>query len=101
MAHGGARSGAGRKKGAASKSNEEARRKAAESGETPLEYMLRVMRDETAETSRRDDMAKAAAPYQHAKLSSTEHTGKGGGPIQIARVVRTIVDPSNPADTDA
>jgi hypothetical protein len=33
------------------------------SGETPLEYMLRIMRDGAAESTRRDDMAKAAAPY--------------------------------------
>ena len=47
----------------------------AASGETPLEYMLRIMRDEAAESTRRDDMAKAAAPYLHPRLSSVEHTG--------------------------
>ena len=45
------------------------------SGETPLEYMLRIMRDEAAESTRRNDMAKAAAPYLHPRLSSVEHTG--------------------------
>ena len=45
-------------------------------GETPLEYMLRIMRDEAAESTRRDDMAKAAAPYLHPRLSSVEHTGE-------------------------
>ena len=44
-------------------------------GETPLEYMLRIMRDEAAESTRRDDMAKAAAPYLHPRLSCVEHTG--------------------------
>jgi hypothetical protein len=33
--------------------------------EYPLEYMLRVMRDPAASHARRDDMAKAAAPYLH------------------------------------
>jgi hypothetical protein len=47
----------------------------AASGETPLEYMLRIMRDEAAESTRRDDMAKAAAPYLHPRLSSIEHSG--------------------------
>jgi hypothetical protein len=47
----------------------------AASGETPLEYMLRIMRDEAAESTRRDDMAKTAAPYLHPRLSSVEHTG--------------------------
>lgn len=102
MARGGARRGAGRKKGSASRSNEEARRKAAQTGETPLDYMLRVMRDDKADGNRRDDMAKAAAPYIHAKLSNIEHGGAGGGPILIARVERTIVDPSAyPQDRDA
>lgn len=35
----------------------------------PLDYMLAVMRDRTAEWKRRDDMAKAAAPFCHAKVS--------------------------------
>ena len=47
------------------------------SGETPLEYMLRIMRDEAAKSTRRDDMAKAAAPL-HPRLSSVEHTGDTG-----------------------
>ena len=48
----------------------------AQSGETPLEYMIRVMRDEESEQPRRDDMAKAAAPYLHARLSSIEQSGE-------------------------
>jgi hypothetical protein len=80
---GGKRAGAGRKAGTANKSNEEARRKAAETGETPLEYMLRVMRDRSVDHDRRDKMAVAAAPYAHAKLASVEHTGADGGPLQI------------------
>ena len=38
-------------------------------GESPLSYMLRVMRDPTVEDPRRDEMARAAAPYIHAKIS--------------------------------
>lgn len=41
-------------------------------GITPLEYMLKILRDETADPLRRDDMAKAAAPYVHPRLSSIE-----------------------------
>lgn len=48
------------------------------SGETPLQYMLRVMRDDTQDAARRDDMARAAAPYVHAKLASAEVEHKGG-----------------------
>jgi len=38
-------------------------------GESPLSYMLRIMRDPTVEDPRRDEMARAAAPYVHAKIS--------------------------------
>jgi hypothetical protein len=34
--------------------------------------MLKILRDETADPLRRDDMAKAAAPYVHPRLSSIE-----------------------------
>lgn len=84
MAHGGPRKGAGRKPGTGNRSSEEARRKAAETGQTPLEYMLAVMRDDAADTHRRDDMAKAAAPYVHAKLQSTTLTGEVGLTINIS-----------------
>jgi hypothetical protein len=50
----------------------DSRSQAATGGETPLGYMLRVMRDSTADSARRDEMAKAAAPYIHAKLVATE-----------------------------
>jgi hypothetical protein len=72
MSHGGKRSGSGRKPGAATRANEEARAKAAEGGEMPLDYMLRVMREAETDIERRDDMAKAAAPYCHSKLAQTD-----------------------------
>lgn len=70
--HGGAREGAGRKRGAIRKATAAAQAKAAEGGILPLDFMLAVMRDETAKREERLDMAKAAAPYVHAKLSSVE-----------------------------
>jgi hypothetical protein len=45
---------------------------ASASDETPLQYMLRIMRDSRAAVGRRDNMAKAAAQYLHPKLVSTE-----------------------------
>jgi hypothetical protein len=42
-------------------------------GEMPLDYMLRVMRDPNAPAKRRDEMAKAAAPFLHSKLASIEN----------------------------
>src|SRR6476620_11724291 len=64
----------GRKKGSLNKVSSEMKVAIAASGETPLEYMLRVMRDTTADTHRRDDMAKAAAPYIHSRLASIEQS---------------------------
>jgi hypothetical protein len=61
----------------------EAKAAVEESGETPLEYMIRVMRDPKADARRRDAMAAAAAPYVHQRLSSTEHNGAGDGPVQV------------------
>jgi hypothetical protein len=37
--------------------------------------MIRVMRDSAVSIERRDDMAKAAAPYLHARLAAIEHQG--------------------------
>lgn len=53
-------------------------------GLTPLEYMLRVMRNGRSGHDRRDDMAKAAAPYMHPRLNAIQHTGKDGEPIRVA-----------------
>jgi hypothetical protein len=38
--------------------------------------MIRVMRDENAPVERRDEMAKAAAPYVHPRLAAIEHSGQ-------------------------
>lgn len=56
----------------------QARKKALEAGISPLDYMLKVMRNTNADPKRRDDMAKAAAPFVHAKLASVEHSGTIG-----------------------
>ena len=66
--HGGRRPGAGKKKGQKNKKTQQFLDQIASAGETPLDYMLRVMRDPGADESRRDDMAKAAAPYVHSKM---------------------------------
>src|SRR5262249_29800956 len=70
---GGARPGAGRKKGSLNRATAEARAAAAKTGELPLEYMLRIMRDPKASNTRRDEMARTAAPYLHARLSTTAY----------------------------
>ena len=97
--HGGKRDNSGRKRGAKSVVTEEAIRRAGE-GETPLEYMLRIMRDIDQPDDRRDRMAMGAAQYVHAK--GVEVTGANGGPVEtlneiIQRGVRS--DEGNPGSS--
>lgn len=80
---GGARQGAGRKRGSPNKATAERQAEVEASGDAPLDYMLSVLRDPMADVKRRDWAAEKAAPYVHPKLASVEHTGKGGGPIQV------------------
>lgn len=57
------------------------------SGITPLDWMLQVLRDPLEPNERRDDMAKAAAPYVHPKLATTTLKGDEDSPL-IVEVVR-------------
>ena len=81
--HGGKRPGAGRPTGTASRANEQVRQEAAATGELPLAYMLRIMRDRSQPVGRRDDMAKAAAPFCHSRFLSVEHSGEIARPTVI------------------
>lgn len=78
---GGKRPGAGRKPGSATRKTREMANKAAAEGLTPLEYLLMVLRDEGADPRERFEAAKAAAPFVHPRLASTEHSGKDGKPL--------------------
>lgn len=75
MARGGARPGAGRPPGSLNKKTQELAAKLMEEGLTPLEYMLREMRNESNDKMFRGDMAKSAAPYVHPKLANIEFKG--------------------------
>lgn len=107
---GGARKGAGRKPGSATKKTREIADKAAAEGITPLEVMLDNMRFAHSESSSllakllenpqvvpddfnslkellrfrgmAQEAAKDAAPYIHPRLAAIEHSGKDGGAIQ-------------------
>lgn len=96
MPRGGKREGAGRKKGAATRINEEARRAAHATGITPLEYMLGVLRDPSQPNDRRDDMAKAAAPYLHARLSNATVTVRKITELTEAEIEEFLGDDSRP-----
>lgn len=90
MARGGKREGAGRKPGTPNKTTQEQREAVAESGQTPLDYMLTVMRDLSMDDRRRDDMAKAAAPYVHAKLAAITHSGDAENPLSFSLQVAFV-----------
>ena len=82
----------GRQRGTPNRATAKREREIAKSGITPLEYMLKVMRDSKADAGRRDDMAKAAAPYVHPKLANMQHTGRNGGPIQTVDLTKLSGD---------
>jgi hypothetical protein len=63
----------GRRKGTPNRRTAEMRAEMTASGEMPLAYMMRIMRDPTTEPHRRDAMAKAAAPYVHPTLAAVAH----------------------------
>ena len=70
MPRGGYRPGAGRPKGAKNKKTLQKRaiqQRAADANLTPLEFMLRIMRDESEDPKIRAQMAYYAAPYVHPK----------------------------------
>lgn len=86
---GGARPGAGRKKGSPNRRTAELQRAVADSGITPLDYLLDVMRNSSDERMRMS-AAQAAAPYVHAKLSSVEVAGPGGGPVETVSRIELV-----------
>ncbi len=83
---------AGRKKGIPNKTNKLIREAAAKSGIMPLDYMLQVMRDDRQPSERRDDMAKAAAPYLHSKLQSITHSSDPKKPLIMIHRMMTPVE---------
>ncbi len=94
MARGGARLGAGRKKGSLTAKTRVVAEKAAATGLTPLEVMVKAMRRH-AKANRWDEaasIAKDAAPYMHPKLSAVAHTGPNGGPISTVDLTNVTDD---------
>ena len=70
--HGGKRAGAGRPPGARNIRSEETARQIQESGLTPLQFLMDIVRDDDAPRKERIECARAAAPFCHAKLSSID-----------------------------
>ena len=78
MPAGGKRPGSGRPKGSRNVKTQEQAKAIKESGLTPLDYMLSVMRDEGNELGVRLDAANKAAPYVHSKLATIDHKSSDG-----------------------
>lgn len=84
----------GRPHGSPNKASKEIRAKAAESGELPHEFALRVMRLGPGKTIMKheitwDDVKWAvitAAPFYAPKMSATQHSGPNNGPIPFAHI---------------
>jgi hypothetical protein len=89
--HGGKRSGAGRPSGAPNKATAEQRAAIVASGLAPLDYLLSVLRDESADPHERMEAAKSAAPYVHPRLASIEHGGKDDSPIELKEIKIRLV----------
>ena len=64
----------GRQKGTPNRATAAKAAEIAASGMTPLDYMISVMRDETATRPERLEAAAKAAPYVHPRLSAIEYT---------------------------
>ena len=103
MARGGKRKGAGRPKGGHDKVSAALRAKAAEAGELPHEFLLRLSRGGMIEHGAQEipvslemrfKAAINAAPFYAPKLANVtaEVSGPDGGAI-VTRIERVIVDP--------
>lgn len=81
--NGGARPGSGRKKGTANIKTREIADRAAAEGITPLEVMIRAMREayEAGGAIAAFPFAKDCAPFMHPRLATTQVTGVGGKDI--------------------
>ena len=60
-------------------------------GLMPLDYMLGILRDTNQTDQRRDDMAKAAAPYSHPRLSQVD--ASISGQLDVRTWLRDLGEP--------
>ena len=75
----------GRKAGSLNQLTVRLRQASLAAGETPLEYMLRLMRDSSQPAEVRGDMAKAAAPYIHPRKQAVDESRSGGITVIVNR----------------
>ena len=107
MARGGARVGAGRKKGSVTPKTQrkiDIIEMASREGMTPLEVLLKGMRDALAANNIKEACfyAKDAAPYVHPKLATVQHQGDDERPMAFRVLdVLTGVPRAGEDDEDA
>jgi hypothetical protein len=68
--------------------------------QSPLDYMLAVMRDPAADAARRDGMAKAAAPYCLSKAAAPDPADKDSGRGRRKSGNHMAVDPQDVSDPE-
>ena len=105
---GGRRPGSGRKRGSANVKTREMADRIIQSGVTPLEFMIAIMREPKPARRRGEsqlnydlrvqawgnlcfEAAKAAAPYIHPRLAAVEYSGTGGDPIKTSLQIEFVV----------
>jgi hypothetical protein len=101
MSRGGARPGAGRPAGAPNKATEALRALAAElltDGESPLDFLTRVFRDEAHPIDLRVEAAGKAAPYVHPKLATITLKGDEENPVKVTGRIEMVPVEPQPRD---
>ena len=87
----------GRRRGTPNKASATRESEVAQSGLTPLQFMLDVLRDETANVEDRRWAAVNAAPYVHPRIQPIVYRGDDGKPVDddvefdIREVARRLV----------
>ena len=79
----------GRKKGTPNKASAAREKAIAESGLTPLDYMLETLRNNKLDKADRQWAANAAAPYCHRRMPQAI-TGPDDGAVELRTVLEVI-----------
>lgn len=90
MPKGGKRVGAGRPKGSRNTKTKKQIEAVVKGGITPLDYMLKTLRDETRSHEERIDAANKAAPYVHPKLASIDHQSSDGSMSEMPTTINLV-----------
>jgi hypothetical protein len=72
-----------------------------EGGMMPLDFLLGIMRNENQDARSRLDAAKAAAPYCHARLCSTELSSPNDSPVNVQTTRELDISGLTEAELDA